>query len=89
LRTVGLGSTFAPGTSSAVATNALPSRKSWLKVSEVPAPAIRAQAIAESFDPLRLRQLWEMEACLDRQFEKAIGMLLRLQELRKPSTATS
>ena len=50
---------------------------------------LRAQAIAESFDPPRLRQLWDMEARLDRQFEKALGMLIRLQEMRMAAGAGS
>jgi hypothetical protein len=61
--------------------DALPWRRRWLIANEA-RPAIRAQAIAESFDPLRIRQLWEMEARLDRQFEKALSMLIRLQEMR-------
>lgn len=65
-----------------LADDALPWRRSWLTVNAA-RPAIRAQAIAESFDPARLRQLWDMEARLDRQFEKALGMLIRLQEMRR------
>jgi len=61
--------------------DALVWRKSWLAVNEN-RTAIRAQAIAESLDPARVRQLWEMEARLDRQFEKAVEMLVRLRELR-------
>jgi len=61
--------------------DALPWRRDWLKTN-MARPAIRAQAIAESFDPARLRQLWDMEARLDRQFEKSLGMLIRLQEMR-------
>ncbi len=61
--------------------HALPWRRGWLTVNAA-RPAIRAQAIAESFDQARLRQLWDMEARLDRQFEKALGMLIRLQEMR-------
>ncbi len=64
-----------------LAEDALPWRRGWLKTNAA-RPSIRAQAIAESFDPLRIRQLWEMEARLDRQFEKALSMLIRLQELR-------
>ena len=66
-----------------LADDALPWRRGWLTVNAA-RPAIRAQAIAESFDPARLRQLWDMEARLDRQFEKALSMLIRLQELRAP-----
>lgn len=67
-----------------LAEDALPWRRGWLKANEV-RPAIRAQAIAESFDPMRIRQLWEMESRLDRQFEKALSMLIRLQEMRRES----
>jgi hypothetical protein len=63
-------------------TDALPWRRRWFAANEA-RPAIRAQAIAESFDPMRIRQLWEMESRLDRQFEKALGMLIRLQEMRR------
>ena len=62
----------------------LPWRRGWLTVNEA-RPAIRAQAIGESLDPHRIRQLWEMEARLDRQFEKALSMLIRLQEMRSGS----
>ena len=64
--------------------DALAWRKSWLAVNEN-RTAIRAQAIAESLDPARIRQLWEMEARLDRQFEKALSMLIKLQEMRSGS----
>lgn len=64
--------------------DALPWRRGWLATNAA-RPAIRAQAIAESFDPARVRQLWEMEARLDRQFEKALSMLIRLQEMRSVS----
>ena len=67
-------------------TDGMPWRKRWLTVNEA-RPAIRAQAIAESFDPPRIRQLWEMEARLDRQFEKALSMLIRLQEMRVAAPA--
>ena len=69
-------------------TDALPWRRDWLATNATRS-AIRAQAIAESFDPARLRQLWDMEARLDRQFEKALAMLIRLQELRKGLRPTS
>lgn len=58
-----------------------PWRCSWLAVNEI-RPAIRAQAIAESLDPQRVGRLWDMEARLDRQFEKALSMLIRLQDIR-------
>lgn len=66
--------------------DALPWRKGWL-ASNSARPAIRAQVRAESFDAFRIRQLWEMEARLDRQFEKALGMLIRLQEIRRSACA--
>ncbi len=66
--------------------DALPWREGWLATNSV-RPAIRAQARAESLDPHRVRQLWEMEARLDRQFEKALGMLIRLQEMRTTRAA--
>lgn len=61
--------------------DALPWRRRWLAANVI-RPAIRTQVRAESFDAHRIRQLWEMEARLDRQFEKALAMLIRLQEMR-------
>lgn len=61
--------------------DALPWRRRWLALNAA-RPAIRAQAIAESLDPVRISQLWDMEARLDRQFEKSLSMLIRLQEIR-------
>jgi hypothetical protein len=61
--------------------DALPWRRKWLAANII-RPAIRTQVRAESFDAHRIRQLWEMEGRLDRQFEKALAMLIRLQELR-------
>jgi hypothetical protein len=60
---------------------ALPWRRKWLAANVI-RPAIRTQVRAESFDAHRIRQLWDMEARLDRQFEKSLGMLIRLQEMR-------
>ena len=68
--------------------DALPWRRKWLAANVI-RPAIRAQVFAESFDAHRIRQLWEMEARLDRQLEKALAMLIRLQELRAPAGKAS
>jgi hypothetical protein len=46
-------------------------------------PAVRLQALGESLDPIRVERLLAIEARLDRQFEKALSMLLQLQELRR------
>jgi len=48
-------------------------------------PAVRLQAWGESFDPDRLDKLLELDERLTRQFEKVMGMLIRLQEVRKSS----
>lgn len=69
-----------------LAEDALPWRRGWLATNAA-RPAIRAQAIAESFDPPRVRQLWEMEARLDRQFGQALAILIRLQEMRAGKAA--
>ncbi len=45
-------------------------------------PAIRLQAWGESLDPFRAEKLFALDERLNRQFEKVLGMLLRLQELR-------
>lgn len=47
-------------------------------------PAIRLQAIGESFDPDRAERLLAIDARLDRQFEKSLSMLLQLQQMRAP-----
>ncbi len=46
-------------------------------------PAIRLQAYGESLDPFRADKIFALDERLNRQFEKVLGMLLRLQELRK------
>jgi hypothetical protein len=46
-------------------------------------PSVRLQAFGESLDPIRVERLLAIEARLDRQFEKALSMLLQLQELRR------
>ncbi|MEZ5961711.1 MAG: hypothetical protein R3C30_15010 [Hyphomonadaceae bacterium] len=48
-------------------------------------PAIRLQAFGESFDPDRAERLMAIDARLDRQFEKALSMLLQLQQMRSAS----
>lgn len=68
--------------------DALPWRRKWLAANVI-RPAIRTQVHAESFDAHRIRQLWEMEGRLDRQFEKALAMLIRLQEMRAPTGKAS
>lgn len=45
-------------------------------------PAIRLQAFGESLDPDRVERLMAIDARLDRQFEKALSMLLQLQQMR-------
>lgn len=46
-------------------------------------PSIRLQAHGESLDPIRMDKLLALDERLTRQFEKALGMLIRLQELRE------
>ncbi|MEO1474661.1 MAG: hypothetical protein AAFS03_12135 [Pseudomonadota bacterium] len=48
-------------------------------------PAVRLQAWGESLDPDRMDKLLALDERLTRQFEKVMGMLIRLQELRKSS----
>lgn len=45
-------------------------------------PALRLQAWGESLNPVRYGKLLALESELDRQFEKSLGMLIRLQEMR-------
>ena len=40
------------------------------------------QAWGESLDPLRMDKLLALDERLTRQFEKVLGMLIRLQEMR-------
>ena len=51
-------------------------------------PAVRLQAFGESLDPFRMDKLLALDERLARQFEKAMGMLIRLQEMR-PRTLAS
>ncbi len=45
-------------------------------------PAIRLQAFGESLDPHRIERLLAIEARLDRQFEKALAMLIQVRAMR-------
>ncbi|MFC7290399.1 hypothetical protein [Hirschia litorea] len=45
-------------------------------------PIVRMQAYGESLDPHRMNTLMALDERLGRQFEKAMSMLIRLQELR-------
>ena len=45
-------------------------------------PAIRLQAWGQSLNPVRYGKLLALQGELDRQFEKCLGMLIRLQEMR-------
>lgn len=47
-------------------------------------PLIRLQAWGESLDPERADKLLTLDERLMRQYEKALGMLIRLQELGSP-----
>jgi hypothetical protein len=47
---------------------------------------IRAQAFGEALDPNRLDKLARYEAHLDRKLERILGMLLKLQDLRRTIT---
>ena len=49
---------------------------------------VRLQAWGESLDPVRMDKLLALDERLTRQFEKVLGMLIRLQEMR-PRTLTS
>ena len=46
-------------------------------------PMVRLQAFGESLDPFRMEKLFALDERLTRQFEKAMGMLIRLQEMRR------
>ena len=46
-------------------------------------PDVRLQAWGQSLDPLRSLKLMALDGELDRQFERTLGMLLKLQELRR------
>jgi hypothetical protein len=43
---------------------------------------IREQAFGESLDPDKLERFARYEVHLDRKFERTLGMLFRLRELR-------
>ena len=45
-------------------------------------PSIRLQVQGESLDPFRLDRMYALDERLARQFEKALSMLIRLQEMR-------
>jgi hypothetical protein len=47
---------------------------------------IRAQAFGEALDPHRLERLARYEVHLDRKLERILGMLLKLQDLRRTIT---
>ena len=47
---------------------------------------IRAQAFGEALDPDRLEKLARYEVHLDRKLERILGMLLKLQDLRRTIT---
>ena len=49
-------------------------------------PAIREQALNESFDPSRMESLARYEVHLDRKFERTLAMLVRLRDLRQSRT---
>jgi hypothetical protein len=53
-----------------------------IAVGDAARPAVRLQAFGESLDPDRLERLMAIDARLDRQFEKALSMLIQLQRLR-------
>lgn len=50
-------------------------------------PAIRLQAQGESLDPFRMDRILALDERLTRQFEKALGMLLKLKEMRLAAKA--
>lgn len=45
-------------------------------------PTVRLQAWGESLDPFRMEKLLALDERLSRQFEKSVGMLVKLQSLR-------
>ncbi len=48
-------------------------------------PLIREQAFGEALDPNKLERLSRYEVHLDRKLERTLGMLIRLQDLRRGS----
>lgn len=55
---------------------------SKLKTGVEQRPAVRLQAWGQSVDPIRLARLIALNSELDRQFERNVGMLLKLQSMR-------
>lgn len=51
-------------------------------------PAVRIQAWGESLDPDRIERLLMIDARLDRQFEKALSLLIQMQRFRLDGRAT-
>ncbi len=49
-------------------------------------PLIQSQAYGEALAPDRLDKLSRYEVHLDRKLERTLAMLLKLQDLRRPST---
>jgi len=47
-------------------------------------PAVRLQVWGQSLDPFRAAKLMALDGELDRQFERTLGMLLKLQSIRTP-----
>jgi hypothetical protein len=45
-------------------------------------PSLRLQAIGESLDPARMERLLSIDTRIDRDLERAVAMLVKLQELR-------
>jgi hypothetical protein len=52
-------------------------------------PALRLQAIGESFNPARMERLLSIDTRIDRDLERAVTMLVKLQELRLREPARS
>jgi hypothetical protein len=48
-------------------------------------PQIRDQAFGEALDPDKLERLGRYEVHLDRKLERTLSMLLKLQDLRRPT----
>ncbi len=51
-------------------------------------PLIREHAYGEAFDPDKLERLGRYDVHLDRKLERTLTMLIRLQDLRRPDSAT-
>jgi len=50
-------------------------------------PLIRLQALGEALDPSRLEKLGRYEVHLDRKLERMLAMLIKLQDMRRPTAA--